>query len=125
MNQSTWQRALVGADRPFGPRLGATPERHPYHQPDSPAIGPRGQLTFRDHSVFLSERDAMLATVFVYHFDSEVADIELLDRVWPDGATRWMLLHHLHKLHRRLARLGLSIVEVSERSHALRPVEAA
>ena len=105
MNQATFQRALVGAD--------------------FPVIGPRGQFTFRDHTVFLSERDAMLASVLVYHFASEVTDIELLDRVWPDGTTRWMLLHHLHKLQRRLTRLGLSIVEVPERSHVLRPVDTA
>ncbi len=122
MNETTVVRALVGADRPFGPRVGTTGERHPYHRPDSPTIGPRGELTFRDHTVFLSERNAMLASVLVYHFDEEVADVELLDRVWPEGTTRWTLLHHLHKLQRRLARLGLSIVEVSERSHALRPV---
>jgi DNA-binding response OmpR family regulator len=125
MNQTTWQRALVGADRPFGPRLGTRGERHPYRQLDSPVIGPRGQLTFRDHTVFLSERNAMLASVLVYHFDSAVSDVELLDRVWPDGTTRWTLLHHLHQLQRRMARLGLSIVEVSERSHALRPVSGA
>ena len=125
MNQSTWQRALVGADRPIGPRVGTRGERHPHARPDSPVIGPRGQVTFRDHTVFLSERNAMLASVLVYHFESEVADIEILDRVWPEGTTRWTLLHHLHKLQRRLARLGLSIVEVSERSHALRPADAA
>ncbi len=94
-------------------------------QRDFPVIGPRGQLTFRDHTVFLSERNAMLASVLVYHFDAEVTDTELLDRVWPDGTTRWMLRHHLHKLQRRLNRLGLSIVEASEHSHALRPVVGA
>lgn len=125
MNQTTFQRALVGADRPFGPWVGTNGERPRYHPPESPMIGPRGQLTFRDHTVFLSERDAMLASVLVYHFDSAVSDVELLDRVWPEGTTRRMLLHHLHKLQRRLARLGLSIVEVSARSHALRPVSGA
>ena len=125
MNQTTFQRALVGADRPFGPRAVASAESHPRPEPDFPVIGPRGQFTFRGHTVFLSERNAMLASVLVYHFDSEVSDIELLDRVWPDGTTRWMLLHHLHKLQRRLARLGLAIVDVSERSHALRAADAA
>ena len=125
MNQTTFQRALIGADRPLGPRVGPVAERHPQHQPDFPVIGPRGLLTFRDHTIFLSERNAMLAGVLVYHFGAEVADIELLDRVWPDGTTRWTLLHHLHKLQRRLARLGLSIVEVSEHSRALRAAETA
>ena len=125
MNQTAFHRALVGADRPFGPRADTTAGHHACQQRDFPVIGPRGQLTFRDHTVFLSERDAMLATVLVYHFGSEVADIELLDRVWPDGTTRWTLLHHLHRLQRRMNRLGLSIVEISERSHVLRAVDAA
>ena len=125
MNETSLQRALVGADRPFAPRIGAIAGRHPHCPPDLPIIGPRGQFTFRDHTVFLSERNAMLASVLVYHFDDAVSDVELLDRVWPEGTTRWTLLHHLHKLQRRLARLGLSIVTVSERSHALRPAEAA
>jgi hypothetical protein len=124
MNESMLQRALVGADRPFGSHLSAAAERRPGHEPDAPTIGPHGQLTFRDHTVYLSERNAMLAGILVYHFDSEVADAALLDRVWPEGTTRWTLLHHLHKLQRRLARLGLNIVDVSDRSHALRPAEA-
>ena len=97
MNQTVWQRALVGADRPFGPRVGMSAEHHGHHPVDVPTIGPRGQLTFRGRTVFLSERNAMLAGVLVYFFDAEVSDTELLDRVWPEGATRWTLLHHLHK----------------------------
>jgi hypothetical protein len=62
--------------------------------------------------------------VLVYHFDEEVADLALLDRVWPEGATRRTLLHRLHRLQRRFERIGLNIVEVSDRSHALRPAVA-
>jgi hypothetical protein len=125
MMPTTWQTALLGGDHPFGPWKGADAEHQERHEPDSPVMGPRGRFTFRDHTVFLSERNAMLASVLVYHFDSEVSDVELLDRVWPEGTTRWSLLHHLHTLQRRLARLGLRIDEVSERSHALRPVPSA
>jgi hypothetical protein len=125
MNEAMLLRALVGADRPFGTRLGASPEHDARLEANAPLIGPHGQLTFRDHTVFLSERNALLAGVLVYHFDSEVSDVELLDRVWPEGTNRGTLLRHLHRLERRVARVGLSIDEVSERSHALRPVEAA
>ena len=98
--------------------------RHPHCRPDLPIIGPRGQFTFRDHTVFLSERNAMLASVLVYHFDDAVSDVELLDRVWPEGATRRTLRHRLSRLDHRLSRIGLRIVEVSDRAHVLRPAAA-
>ena len=90
-----------------------------------PSIGPRGQLTYRHRTVCLSERNAMLASVFVYHFEEELSDLQLLDRIWPDGATRFTLRMCLRQLDRRLSRIGLTIVEVADHAHALRAVEAA
>jgi len=90
-----------------------------------PSIGPRGQLTYRHRTICLSERNAMLASVFVYHFEEELTDLELLDRIWPEGATRFTVRLCLRQLDRRLARVGLTIVEVAERAHTLQAVEAA
>ena len=94
-------------------------------QPDElPVIGPRGRLTYRNRTVCLSERNALLVGVFVYYFGSELTDLELLDRVWPEGATRWTLRLCLARLDRRLARVGLTIAELGDHSHALRPIAA-
>jgi len=91
---------------------------------EMPSIGPRGELTYRGHSVCLSERNALLVSVLVYHFGAELTDLELLDRVWPEGATRRTLRLRLRRLDRRLARVGLTIVDSGNRSHALLPVES-
>jgi len=91
---------------------------------EMPSIGPRGQLTYRGHSVCLSERNALLVGVLVYHFGTAMSDLELLERVWPEGATRRTLWLHLRRLDRRLAPVGLTIVDSGYRSHALLPVES-
>ena len=85
-----------------------------------PAIGPHGLLTYRGRSVCLSERNALLAGVFIYRFNSELTDLELLDRMWPEGATHWTLRLCLHRLDRRV---GLRIVEVGEHADAMRSVD--
>lgn len=90
--------------------------------PAAPMIGPRGQLNYRDRTVYLSERNAMLAGVLVYYFESAVTGVELLDRVWPEGATRRTLRHRLGRLDRRLGRLGLKIVEAGDGTYTLCPV---
>ena len=53
--------------------------------PEMPTLGPAGLLSYRGRSVFLSERNAQLAGIFIYHFNSELTDLELLERAWPDG----------------------------------------
>jgi len=90
---------------------------------ERPSIGPRGELTYRGRTVCLSERNALLAAVLVYHFGGYLTDAELLERAWPEGATRRTLRRHLRRLDRRLARVGLTIVDSGYRSHALLPVE--
>jgi hypothetical protein len=90
---------------------------------DMPIMGPRGLLSYRNHTVYLSERNAVLAGVFVYHFGAELSDVELLERVWPDGATRHTLRWQLRRLERRLGRVGLTIFDTGYRSYALRPVQ--
>ena len=91
-------------------------------RPDVPSIGPRGMLTYRNRSVCLSERNTMLVSVFVYHFDEELTDLELLDRVWPEGrTTRWTVRMCLRQLDRRSPRVGLTIVEVGEHHAARNP----
>jgi hypothetical protein len=87
--------------------------------PDMPTIGPHGLLVYRGRSVCLSERNAQLAGVFIYHFNSELTDLVLLDRVWPEGVTRWTLRLCVRRLARRVQRVGLTIVEVGEHAHAM------
>ncbi len=91
--------------------------------PEMPTIGPHGLLTYRGHSVCLSERNAQLAGVFIYHFNSELTDLVLLDRVWPEGVTRWTLRLCVRRLDRRVQRVGLMIVEVGEHAHAMRSAD--
>lgn len=110
-------------DEETATRVVALPE-HTQCLDDLPVIGPRGQLTYHNCTVYLSERNALLASVFVYHFGTELSDLELLERVWPDGATRHTLRWHLRRLDRRLGRVGLTIFDSGYRSHALRPAEA-
>jgi DNA-binding response OmpR family regulator len=90
---------------------------------EMPIIGPRGRLTFGGHSVYLSERNALLLSVLLYHFGRELTDVELLERVWPEGATRHTLRWHLRRLDRRVGRVGLEIVDVGDHTHVLRPLE--
>ena len=118
----SWQGAPVGAYRPQDLHVAARIQ-HACEPPDVPMIGPRGQLIFRDRTSRLSERETLLAGVLVYYFEAEITDAQLLDRVWPEGATRRTLRHRLRRLDRRLARVGLRIVEVGDRSHALHAVE--
>ena len=84
-----------------------------------PIVGPRGLLTYGDHSVCLSPRYASLASELVHHFGSEVTDLQLLDRVWPGGATRRKLRRRLQRLDRRVGRVGLRITDSGYRTHAL------
>jgi hypothetical protein len=93
------------------------------HASEMPAIGPHGLLTYRGHSVCLSERNSLLAGVFIYHFNSELTDLELLDRVWPEGATHWTVRLCLRRLDRRVARVGLTIVPIGEHAHSMRSAD--
>ena len=90
-----------------------------------PIVGPRGLVTYGDRSVCLSARNAVLAGALVHHFGTEVTDLELLDRAWPEGATRRKLRARLRRLDRRLARVGLRIADSGYRTHALLPADAA
>jgi hypothetical protein len=90
---------------------------------EMPAIGPHGLLTYRGRSICLSERNSLLAGVFIYHFNSELTDLELLDRVWPEGATQWTVRLCLRRLDRRVGRVGLRIVPVGEHTHAMRSAD--
>ena len=109
------------ADPEICTRIGILREPAPVaHQ--TPVIGARGLLTYGDRAVCLSERNALLLGVLIYHFGSDLTEVELLDRVRPEGATRRTLRLQLRRLDRRLARVGLTIVDSGYRTYALRPV---
>jgi DNA-binding winged helix-turn-helix (wHTH) protein len=109
-------------DRETAARVLTLPEPVPAVD-ELPIMGPRGQLTFRNHSVCVSERNALLLSVLLYHYGNGLSDIELLERVWPEGATRHTLRWHLRRLDRRVRRVGLELVDLGDHTHALRPSE--
>jgi hypothetical protein len=118
----TTQYAVETADRA---REVLTAERveHARYEDEMPSIGPHGLLTYRARSICLSERNALIAGVFIYHFNSELTDLQLLDRVWPEGATHLTLRLCLRRLDRRVRRVGLTIIEVGEHAHEMRAVD--
>ena len=99
----------------------ATLTRREPHVDETPIIGPRGRFSFRGRTVYLSERNAILAGVFVYHFGAEVSDVEL-----PT-----VLARRRHPPHASVATaptrapsssaLGLTIFDSGYRWSALRP----
>jgi hypothetical protein len=119
-------RYALDAAEKVGGMIAAERSELALHAPEMPTIGPHGLLTYRGRSVCLSERNALLAGVFIYRFNSELTDLELLDRMWPEGATHWTVRLCLRRLDRRVGRVGrvgLEIVEVGEHAHAMRSVD--
>ena len=105
--------------------LALAPSTHMDTTDPAPTIGPRGELTYKGDTVCLSERNALIAGALLYHLETGLTDLELLTRVWPEGTSRWTMLRALGQLDRRLARVGLAVVAVGDRAHALRSLGAS
>ena len=77
--------------------------------PRPPTVDGLGQLKYRGRSLFLSPIDQRLASALVENFRTIVTEEELIQKVWPDGASNQTLRVHVSRLRQRLARLGLTI----------------
>jgi Transcriptional regulatory protein, C terminal len=77
--------------------------------PRRPTVDDFGQLTHRGDSLFLSRIDQLLAQALIARFGHIVTDDELIENVWPDGATNQALRVHMSRLRQRLGPLGLAI----------------
>lgn len=99
---------LPASDIELQTRLANLAKRAASH-PRPPAIDAFGQLTHRGGSLFLSPIDQRLAQALVEKFGGIVAEAELIETVWPDGATNQVLRVHVSRLRQRLKPLGLTI----------------
>lgn len=77
--------------------------------PRPPAVDNLGQLMYRGRSLFLSPIDQRLAHLLVENFGMIVTEADLIQTVWPDGASNQTLRVHVSRLRQRLAPLGLTI----------------
>jgi hypothetical protein len=77
--------------------------------PRRPTVDEFGQLTHRGNSLFLSRIDQLLAQALIASFGTIVTDDELIETVWPDGATNQALRVHVSRLRQQLRPLGLVI----------------
>jgi DNA-binding response OmpR family regulator len=74
-----------------------------------PTVDDLGQVTHRGRSVFLSPTDQRVMQALVEKFGAIVTEPELINRVWPDGATNQVLRAHVSRLRHRLLPIDLTI----------------
>jgi hypothetical protein len=89
-------------------RLASLAKRAASH-PRPPAVDNLGQLTYRGRSLFLSPIDQRLAHLLVENYGSIVTEADLIQTVWPDGASNQTLRVHVSRLRQRLSPIGLTI----------------
>jgi len=99
---------LPATDREVHIRLVNLAKRAANH-PRRPSVDEFGQLTYGGRSVFLSPIDNRLARTLIERFGAVVAEQELIDQVWPEGATNQALRVHVSRLRQRIASLDLTI----------------
>jgi len=100
--------ALPVSDVELQTRLANLAKRAASH-PRPPTVDDLGQLSYRGRSLFLSPIDQRLASVLVDSFRAIVTEEELINTVWPEGASNQTLRVHVSRLRQRLGRLGLTI----------------
>ena len=74
-----------------------------------PTVDHLGQVTHRGMSVFLPPTDHRVMEALVVKFGTIVTEPELVEKVWPGGATNQVLRAHVSRLRHRLAPIGLTI----------------
>jgi hypothetical protein len=99
---------LPATDREVHIRLVNLAKRAANH-PRRPSVDEFGQLKYGARSVFLSPIDNRLARALIENFGAVVAEPELIDQVWPEGATNQALRVHFSRLRQRIASLDLTI----------------
>jgi len=94
-------------------------ERRAANHPARISIEDSGQLTYRDRTVYLSPLEQRIAQVLIDRFRTIVDDQELINQVWPNGASSVALRVHLSRLRNHLAPLGLAITGVRNQGHVM------
>jgi DNA-binding response OmpR family regulator len=84
-----------------------------------PHVDDLGHLTHRGRSVFLSPIDQRLAHALISRFGEIVPDRELIDTVWPEGATNQALRVHVSRLRRRIESVGLVVTCVRRSGYVM------
>jgi DNA-binding response OmpR family regulator len=74
-----------------------------------PNVDELGHLSHRGRSVFLSPIDQRLAHALIERFGEVVAEPDLIEAVWPEGATNQALRVHVSRLRQRIAPTGLQV----------------
>jgi hypothetical protein len=74
-----------------------------------PHVDELGHLSHRGRSVFLSPIDQRLAHALIEHFGQVVAELDLIEAVWPEGATNQALRVHVSRLRQRIVPIGLRV----------------
>jgi len=83
--------------------------RRAANHPRRPVINEFGQLKFGSGFAFLSPIDHRLAEALIERYGTVVEEQELLDFVWPEGATNQALRVHVSRLRQKLLPLELTI----------------
>src|SRR5262245_35703066 len=76
---------LPATDLEIRTRMLGLARRAAHHSP-LPSVDDLGQLSYRGRSTFLSPIDQRLASTLIERYGAVVAEQELVDRVWPEGA---------------------------------------
>ena len=74
-----------------------------------PHVDELGHLSHRGRSVFLSPIDQRLAHALIERFGEVVAERDLIEAVWPEGATNQALRVHVSRLRQRIVPTGLQV----------------
>jgi DNA-binding response OmpR family regulator len=89
------------------------------HHHRLPRVDEVGHLSHRGRSVFLSPIDHRLAHALIEHFGEVVPEPELIDAVWPEGATNQALRVHVSRLRQRIVPVGLKLTCVRRMGYVM------
>jgi len=90
-----------------------------------PTVDHLGQVTHRGRSVFLPPTDQRVMQALVENFGAIVTEPELIEKVWPDGATNQVLRAHVSRLRHRLAPIDLTIKCVRKAGYVIAEANAS
>jgi DNA-binding response OmpR family regulator len=99
---------LPASDAEIRARMLGLAQRAAHHN-RVPRVDELGHLSHRGRSVFLSPIDQRLAHVLIERFGEVVAEPDLIEAVWPEGATNQALRVHVSRLRQRIVPIGLSV----------------
>jgi two-component system, OmpR family, response regulator len=100
--------SLPAADAEIRARMLGLAQRAANHQ-RVPHVDELGHLSHRGRSVFLSPTDQRLAHALIERFREVVAERDLIEAVWPEGATNQALRVHISRLRHRIVPIGLNV----------------